>query len=281
MVPDTLRFYGTYFVVFARLAFVSLYQRLESFEHWYTWRETTSTRNVVVIGGSFSGVYLARRLANSLPTGYKVVLIEKNSHFNYLFNFPRYSVVTGHEHKAFIPFDSVTQGAPTGIFQRIQDVATQVRADEVILESGKTVGYDYLAVATGTAQTPPSNLAATGKAEGCKELRSYQGTIRTAQKIAIVGGGAVGVQMAGDIKSVYPEKRVVLIHSRDQLLQSFGSKLHEYVLPVLSRMGVEVLLNERPNLPDVTGMNVGPTAISFKSGCSEDFDLIVSCIHSS
>lgn len=33
-----------------------------------------------MIGGSFSGVELAKRLIESVPTGYKVILVERNSH---------------------------------------------------------------------------------------------------------------------------------------------------------------------------------------------------------
>lgn len=35
-----------------------------------------------------------------------------------------------------------------------------------------------------------------------------------AKNIAVIGGGAVGVELATDIKSYYPEKSVTLVHSR-------------------------------------------------------------------
>jgi NADH dehydrogenase FAD-containing subunit len=50
---------------------------------------------IVIIGGSFTGVQLSKILVDSLPTGYRVLLIERNSHLNYSFNFPRYSVSKG------------------------------------------------------------------------------------------------------------------------------------------------------------------------------------------
>lgn len=49
-----------------------------------------------------------------------------------------------------------------------------------------------------------------------------QETIRQSQSVAVVGGGAVGVQLSSDIKDFYPDKDVTLIHSRERLLSHFG-----------------------------------------------------------
>ncbi|TFK45782.1 FAD/NAD(P)-binding domain-containing protein [Heliocybe sulcata] len=63
----------------------------------------TSTKTVAVLGASFGGFHAARILAKALPPDWKVVLIDRNSHVNHLYVFPRYAVLAGHEHKAFIP----------------------------------------------------------------------------------------------------------------------------------------------------------------------------------
>lgn len=39
-------------------------------------------RNIVVCGGSYGGMHCASHLAEHLPPGYRVILIERNSHFN-------------------------------------------------------------------------------------------------------------------------------------------------------------------------------------------------------
>lgn len=70
------------------------------------------TQNVVVLGGSYGGMHAATVLAQKLPPTHRVVLIERNSHFNHLYVFPRFSVLPGHEHKAFIPYSSIFKDAP-------------------------------------------------------------------------------------------------------------------------------------------------------------------------
>ncbi|KAJ5995073.1 hypothetical protein N7481_002050 [Penicillium waksmanii] len=154
-------------------------------------------------GGSFAGTELVRRLTETLPTGYKVVWIEKHSHFNYIFNFPQYSVLKGHEQRAFIPYDFIAKGAPLGILTRIQEEAIAMTDSQVLLASGERIDYACLAIATGTTQPLPANLSCNKRSEACPKLQSAQQTIETSPKIAVVGGGAVGVQLAGDIKDFF------------------------------------------------------------------------------
>ncbi|KAH7108098.1 FAD/NAD(P)-binding domain-containing protein [Auriculariales sp. MPI-PUGE-AT-0066] len=60
-------------------------------------------KNVIVLGGAYGGGRAARLLAQGLPKTHRVVIVDKNDHFNHLYLFPRYGVVPGHADKAFIP----------------------------------------------------------------------------------------------------------------------------------------------------------------------------------
>ena len=37
-------------------------------------------------------------------------------------------------------------------------------------------------------------------------------------RIVVIGGGAVGVELVGELASDYPNKKVILMHNRDQIL---------------------------------------------------------------
>jgi apoptosis-inducing factor 2 len=143
-------------------------QRAAAVLHRWTWHDTPDAKNVVVLGGSFARIELVNRLAHTLPTGFKAVWIEKNSHLNYSFNFPRFSVMTGHEHTAFIPYDGVASGAPAGIFTRIQDTAVGLTENRVLLASGQKIDYAYLAIATGSSQPLPVQVLATERGAAYK-----------------------------------------------------------------------------------------------------------------
>lgn len=247
-------------------------RKIKAVVHHYTYKSlpSTQTKNVVVVGGSFAGYYTAKHLTETLPTGYRVVLVEKNSHFNYVFAFPRFSVISGYEKFAFIPYGGLEKAAPKGIFEFVQGKVDRVDERVIRLEGGKKLEYEYLVIATGTSSALPSKVMATESIDAQRELRGLQSKIEKAARIAVVGGGAVGVELASDIKDFHPEKSIVLVHSRDSLLPSFGERLHEYVTKKLSEMGVEVWLNERPHILE------GSHTLKLKSGGEETFDLVVS-----
>lgn len=246
-------------------------RKIKAVVHRYTYKSlpSTQTKNVVVVGGSFTGYFTAKHLIETLPSGYRVVLIEKNSHFNYVFAFPRFSVIQRYEKFAFIPFQGLEKGAPKGIFEFVQGKVDKVNERVIRLEGGKELEYEYLVIATGTSSVIPSKVAATESLDAQRELRGLQSKIEKAARIAVVGGGAVGVELASDIKDFHPEKSVVLLHSRDRLLPSFGERLHQYVTKRFDEMGVEVWLNERPQVLE------GSHTLKLKRGGEETFDLIV------
>jgi NADH dehydrogenase FAD-containing subunit len=277
MVSDLLKVFGKVLKYFLPFSIQLLRQKFQAIIHQWTYKQVKSPKNVIVIGGSFTGLQLATRLGQTLPTGYRVILIEKNSHFNFSFNFPRYSVLRCHEARAFIPYDASGKDFPPGIFQITQGIVTSVEEDFVELDTGERISYSYLAIASGSSQPLPAKVASSNKADACKELRSVQESIKAADTIAIIGGGAVGVEIATDIKSYYPEKRVTIVHSRHQLLPHFGSRLHDYIIGEIANMGIRLELGERPQLPCEKESSQGlitDSTLSFSTG-EQHFDLIV------
>jgi NADH dehydrogenase FAD-containing subunit len=69
----------------------------------------TPTRTVLVLGASYGGQRAAQTLISVLPSNWRVVVLERNSHFNHLYAFPRMSVLPGHEHKIFVPYSRLFQ----------------------------------------------------------------------------------------------------------------------------------------------------------------------------
>ncbi|GAA6019820.1 hypothetical protein JCM11491_000283 [Sporobolomyces phaffii] len=66
-------------------------------------RTLPPTRNVVVLGASYAGARAAELLSRTLPSTHRVVVIDRQSHFNHLYLHPRVSVVPGHAKKVFVP----------------------------------------------------------------------------------------------------------------------------------------------------------------------------------
>lgn len=246
-----------------------LIQRVFAIHHRWTYHAIPSARSIVVVGGSFSGVQLAKRLSETVPTGYKVVVVEQNSHINYLFNFPRFSVISGYEKQAFIPYDEIIKSAPPGALQFIRGTVTHIKNDCIQLASGRQIRFAYLAIATGSKRNFPANAAATDSRGACTEFRQIQQKIQSAQRIAVIRGGALGVEISADIKSFFPQKSVTLFHSRGRLLHQFGPRLHEFVIAALQKMDVRIELQQRPRILP------GGNSLQW-SNHEEEFDLVVS-----
>lgn len=286
MAPESVRIYTNFFSLILESSMTVLGQQVGALHHRLNYRASPDALNIVVIGGSFSGLQLARRLSNSLPSGYRVVLVEKNSHFNFTFNFPRYSVVgEGRERKAFVPYTYAFKRSPVGSWGLVRDKVTGIADGEVLLQSGEKLTFKYLVIATGVIQPHPARMISDEREEACEELRRLRARIQEAQRIAIVGGGAVGVQLSADIKSAFPTKEIVLVHSKERLLNSFGERLSGFVLGKLEDLGVRVMLGQRPVVPPVKvdGLTINYAGgqgkdgrLSFTDGRTEEFDLIVS-----
>ncbi|GAA5893934.1 hypothetical protein JCM6882_003132 [Rhodosporidiobolus microsporus] len=70
------------------------------------------TRNIVILGASYAGARAAELLSRTLPAGFRVVVIDRQSHFNHLYLHPRFSVVPGHSEKVFIPYKGTLPTEP-------------------------------------------------------------------------------------------------------------------------------------------------------------------------
>lgn len=55
--------------------------------------------------------------------------------------------------------------------------------------------------------------------------------------------------MALDLKELYPEKEVTVVHSRDRLMQNFHPKLHEIISDAFREKGIDLITSTRAKLP--------------------------------
>ncbi|GAP85205.1 putative apoptosis-inducing factor 2 [Rosellinia necatrix] len=233
-------------------------------------------RNIVVVGASMAGYHAAKTIAEALLPGlpYQVVVVEPHDHFHFTWVLPRFSVVEGHEHKAFIPYGPYLRKLPDGVLKWIQGCAIRITKDKVHLKSGEEIPYEFLVVATGAgaADALPSRVDADDKTEGIAKLRGLQTKIKDAKNLVVVGGGAAGVELATDAKSLYSEKTVVLVHSRDNVMHRFGAELQKAAMDGLKNLGINVITGDR-----LIGEDRGRGVVKLRSGREVKCDFLVNC----
>lgn len=107
-------------------------------------------------------------------------------------------------------------------------------------------------------------------------LRNHQDQVRKAKSILVVGGGAAGVRMATDLKEYFPNKRVTLVHSRDELMPKFHHKLHELIKRRLDELGVTTITGARVYMPrDGFSEKQGPITVELSNGSSMCTEFVI------
>ena len=67
-----------------------------------------------------------------------------------------------------------------------------------------------------------------------------------AKTVVVVGGGAVGVEIAGDVKEDFKDKKVVLVHPHDNFLvnETVSESFLKTLRGRLDHLGVEMVLGK-------------------------------------
>ncbi|KAJ5114263.1 FAD-dependent pyridine nucleotide-disulfide oxidoreductase [Penicillium alfredii] len=115
-------------------------------------------------------------------------------------------------------------------------------------QSSRSKPYDYLIASSGLRRVFPTVPQSLRRNEFLEEANRHMKEVQTAQEgVVVVGGGAVGVEMAAELKLLDPTQKVTLIHSRKRLLSSepLPDDFAERVDSVLHEGGVEVILGQR------------------------------------
>lgn len=234
----------------------------------------TEKKRVVIIGGGFAGLSLARKLAKSGL--YQVVLLDKNNYHQFQPLFYQVAMAGLEPSSIVFPLRK--------LFQKLKDVyirVTEVTAIEVEHKRIQTklgiCNYDYLVVAIGADTNFFGNNALAEKVIPMKSvsealylrnkiLTDYENALTTTDyderqgliDIVIVGGGPTGVEVAGALAEMrnfvlpkdYPELNtaeidIYLIQGAPVLLKGMSDEASEKALDFLTKLGVKVILDCR------------------------------------
>ncbi|WP_281335894.1 NAD(P)/FAD-dependent oxidoreductase [Flavobacterium eburneipallidum] len=229
---------------------------------------------IVIIGGGFAGINLAKELANH--QGIEVTLVDKN---NYNFFPPLiYQVATAFLEPSSIsyPFRKFFAGKKNLQF-RLGELEKVIPAENKIILNNGELQYDHLVFATGaeTSYFGMENVKKNAipmktlndaiemrntllknleKASITKDIRKR----RTLLTIVVAGGGPTGVEVSGMFAEMrknillkeYPEldtsvSNIYLVDGGDALLAPMSKESQEDTLEAVTKLGVIVKLNTR------------------------------------
>jgi NADH dehydrogenase len=228
---------------------------------------------IVIIGGGFAGLQLARNLNNQGK--YKVMVIDKMNH--HMFQPLFYQVATGRIEPSNIsfPFRKIFQKSKNIQF-RMTEIKKIIPSENKVIGEDGVFTYDKLVIATGCKTNFFGNQKMQELALGMKNTQEAI-TIRnhilmTFEKmiierkasddgnwnLVIVGSGPTGVELAGAFSEMkshilprdYPrmnfsDLNIILISSGDAPLEAMSQESQDAAEEYLKQLGVNFLKNER------------------------------------
>lgn len=241
-----------------------------------------SKKRVVIIGGGFAGLQLAKSLKNS---AFQIVLIDKNNYHQFQPLF--YQVATaGLEPSAIsFPLRKAVQNQKH-IHFRIASLEKIEAAENLIHTDLGTLEYDYLVLALGANTNYFNNSNIMQKAIPMKSLseaihlrnsilsnfekalnETDDAKIKSLLNFVIVGGGPTGTELAGALAEMkknilpkdYPEMdfskmEIHLLEAGDKVLNGYSEISSKKGKKYLERLGVKVLTDTF--VKDYDGVNV-------------------------
>ena len=233
---------------------------------------STNQKRLVIIGGGFGGIEIARLLKNH---DIQIVLLDKHNY--HCFQPLLYQVATGGLEPGSIayPLRKFMQQIPNGIFRLAEVLSIDSSIQKVHTNIGE-ITYDYLVIATGSItnffkfpKEVSSKMMQMKDIPQALNLRSFilenfeealltydESKKQELINIAIVGGGPTGVELAGALGEMknnilpkdYPEidftkMQIHLFESGSELLGQMHPENQAKALKYVKDFGVNVWLN--------------------------------------
>lgn len=231
---------------------------------------TNNRKRLAIVGGG----YLGSELAKSLEQDMDVTLIERATHFTHAPAMIRAMVEPALLDQALIPYDDLlTRG------RVVQGEAVAVDADGVTLANGQTVEADYIVLSTGSSNLAPFRTATGDIAELRANNDRWHKALMAAKSVLIIGAGAVGTELAGEIAHAHSGKKVTLVSSDTTLFPQTPGKMGKSLHRKLTQMGAEVILGVRADsLPGRDAPESGRVTLS--NGQTIEADLVIPAVGS-
>ena len=250
----------------------------------------SKTHEIVVLGANFSGAgishYLLRHTIPALQKldstrAYHITVVSPNTDWFFKPATPRVLIAPAliPEEKVWRSLSDVFKRYPAEQISRVQGFATALdptkKTVSVKLNSSgeQTIAYDSVVIATGTTGNPAFTLH-NDQSLTSKYYNSTQEVLPKTKTVLIAGGGAVGVETAGEIGAAFPSADITILSGSTRLLARATTKLSTRAEEYLkTNFGAKVVHNVRVT----AASGDSPTTVTLSDGSTKTYDLYIDC----
>lgn len=226
----------------------------------------STSKNVVILGASFSGLPMAHYLIKHLPADYTVTLVSPSTHIFWNIASPRAVVapeLLGKNHNdLFLPLLPAFEKYAAGRFTFVQGkaISSSPATNTVTVKKGTdntkggdelVLSYEHLIIATGSREASGEwGFKSTGSGthvDTQASIAATRSTIEAAETIVISGAGTTGVELVGEIASHFEGqgKHITLVSSSAQPLPLVRESVGKAARYHLEKMGVTIRDNTK------------------------------------
>jgi NADH dehydrogenase FAD-containing subunit len=214
---------------------------------------------VLVVGGGYGGI----RVAKALDDVAAVTLLDPKEAFVHTIAAWRALVEPEWLDRIFFPYERLLA---EGRF--VRGSAASLDGRRVTLASGETLEADYLVLATGSSYPFPAKNEEPDIASARRRVEEAHEALLAANRVLIVGAGPSGLELAGEIKSFYPDKQVTIADVADDILTGpYDQALRDDLRRQLAALDVKLQLGQTlSGLPDAEPATLDTIRISTADG---------------
>lgn len=198
-------------------------------------------QTVTIFGGGYAGATLAQALKGAA----EITVVSPLDYFEVPMALPRNLVEPAFATRSVVPFGEALPHA-THIRAKLVEFGAQGAVIEHPDGRRESVSSDLSVLATGSRYGSALTRAQDGTAATRRaEFQSFAKRLSTANAVVIVGGGPIGVELAGEIVQDYPGKTVTIIESNRDILRGTSRKVAAHAKKALEARGVTFIVGQR------------------------------------
>ncbi|KAG7663165.1 uncharacterized protein J8A68_003343 [[Candida] subhashii] len=237
-------------------------------------------KRVVVIGASQAGLLAMKTLARQCPSSVSLSahLISPNDFAYFNIASPRLLVQPELLHKVLFNIQDILKNLNHN--SKDQFTFTQGSVSDINLDKRKIylhkslvpIEYDALIIASGNRMDSLAFKLSNIQSQHhtIREIQSLSKKIRSANSIAVIGGGTTGVEIAGELTNNRKfTKKVTLYTGQESPLAEFESCHRKKGIDRLNKLGVEIINNEMVKIIEDN------TAVKLQDGTVKKYSVVI------